>query len=318
MRLHEEKEFQDAVIAASQHSGISEVIVEKDYWVTYTLKNIVLKNITDKVVFKGGTSLSKAFKIINRFSEDIDLAAIGLEGKNGNQTRSAIRNISKLVASNLKEVDNERSVKGNFMRKTFHAYPVESVTSGIGDVQKNVLIEINSITSNLTYQMLPIISMIGEYLGKQDHNLLSKYELEPFEINVLDKKRTFSEKILAIARYSKFNDENAELKSKIRHFYDICMLFRLSEIKIFVNSDDFLNLTKIIIEDDNSTSIFGKPWENDSIQNAPIIKEPEPVWKELRSTYNGSDLSALIFKDKPVETEVLDTILSISERIKQM
>ena len=73
MYLHkEDKElFRDIISLTSQKLGISEDIVEKDYYVTLILKK--LSKIKYPVVFKGGTSLSKAFNVLNRFSEDIDI-----------------------------------------------------------------------------------------------------------------------------------------------------------------------------------------------------------------------------------------------------
>ncbi|HNX60982.1 MAG TPA: nucleotidyl transferase AbiEii/AbiGii toxin family protein, partial [Spirochaetota bacterium] len=53
---------------------IPEFFIEKDYWVTFLLRNLSLSPYVNQVVFKGGTSLSKAFGCIERFSEDIDLA----------------------------------------------------------------------------------------------------------------------------------------------------------------------------------------------------------------------------------------------------
>lgn len=50
--------------------------IEKDYWVSYILKAISQSQYKDVAIFKGGTSLSKAYKLIERFSEDIDLAVI--------------------------------------------------------------------------------------------------------------------------------------------------------------------------------------------------------------------------------------------------
>ena len=66
-----EQEFHDAVIATSNYFKVSPAIVEKDYFVTIVLKS--LKEKIAGILFKGGTSLSKCFKVINRFSEDIDL-----------------------------------------------------------------------------------------------------------------------------------------------------------------------------------------------------------------------------------------------------
>jgi len=73
MYLHKENRelFRDAILLASQKLEVSEDIVEKDYYVTSILKKLSL--IEYPVVFKGGTSLSKAFHVIDRFSEDIDI-----------------------------------------------------------------------------------------------------------------------------------------------------------------------------------------------------------------------------------------------------
>ena len=73
MYLHKENRalFRDAILLTSQRLEVSEDIVEKDYYVTLILKKLSL--IEYPVVFKGGTSLSKAFQVIDRFSEDIDI-----------------------------------------------------------------------------------------------------------------------------------------------------------------------------------------------------------------------------------------------------
>ena len=73
MYLHKENRelFHDAILLTSQKLEVSEDIVEKDYYVTLILKK--LSSIEYPIVFKGGTSLSKAFHVIDRFSEDIDI-----------------------------------------------------------------------------------------------------------------------------------------------------------------------------------------------------------------------------------------------------
>lgn len=75
MNLHSNKEvFQEFVQFAAQAMRVPESYVEKDYWVTRALRNLSVPALSSRVVFKGGTSLSKAYNFINRFSEDIDLA----------------------------------------------------------------------------------------------------------------------------------------------------------------------------------------------------------------------------------------------------
>jgi len=61
--------------AAAQESGMSAVILEKDFWVCWTLRRLfALPDVGDHLIFKGGTSLSKVWKAISRFSEDIDVS----------------------------------------------------------------------------------------------------------------------------------------------------------------------------------------------------------------------------------------------------
>ncbi len=75
--------------------------------------------------------------------------------------------------------------------------------------------------------------------------------MEPFEINVLDYKRTFCEKISAVARASFEGDEvYSQLKEKIRHLYDIYHLMQEDEIKVFLNSDDMDIMIENVREDD--------------------------------------------------------------------
>lgn len=72
MRLDETGEFRAAVLAAADSLDLDERFVEKDYWVT-TILRIIARELGDKTIFKGGTSLSKGWALIERFSEDIDL-----------------------------------------------------------------------------------------------------------------------------------------------------------------------------------------------------------------------------------------------------
>lgn len=71
-----EDAFREAVEATAQSLNLRPVFVEKDYWIVYVLKKLSKSEFADKVVFKGGTSLSKAYQCIQRFSEDIDLAIL--------------------------------------------------------------------------------------------------------------------------------------------------------------------------------------------------------------------------------------------------
>lgn len=88
MNLHKNRElFQDAIIATAQRKNIPEIYVEKDYWVTLAL-NLIFKNeIGKETVFKGGTALAKCNRLIDRFSEDIDLVILRKESESNNKQK---------------------------------------------------------------------------------------------------------------------------------------------------------------------------------------------------------------------------------------
>ena len=89
MFLHNDKEiFNDLITLTANDTGLIKAIVEKDYYVTLFLKKI--SQIQPDIIFKGGTSLSKCYKIINRFSEDIDLT-LDTEHFSQSKKRNSVR-----------------------------------------------------------------------------------------------------------------------------------------------------------------------------------------------------------------------------------
>ena len=113
------KEKEAIFNAIATEQGMTPFAVEKDWWVCRTLEIIFQMDIAAHLVFKGGTSLSKAWKLIHRFSEDIDLAIDKefFEGYKGDISRTQIGKLRK-VAGNyttgtfFKELEQEFSKKG--------------------------------------------------------------------------------------------------------------------------------------------------------------------------------------------------------------
>ena len=68
---------------------------KKDYWITLALRQFSNSNYSEQMVFKGGTSLSKGYGLINRFSEDVDIAIINGKNKLGNEIKTIIRAVEK-------------------------------------------------------------------------------------------------------------------------------------------------------------------------------------------------------------------------------
>lgn len=124
MKLHLKKElFRDAILVTAQRMDLPPVYIEKDYWVTFALYEIFHSEVGRDTIFKGGTALSKCYKIIERFSEDIDLVVLRHEGESDNKLKSKLKAIGKLIENELPEVEIEGIThKRGMIRKTAHAY----------------------------------------------------------------------------------------------------------------------------------------------------------------------------------------------------
>ena len=126
MRLHENPDdFKNLIRAASQNLKIREVYVEKDYWLTFLLYRLAQLSTSKDVVFKGGTSLSKGYKLIRRFSEDVDLAVL-----RGSKTNSQIERLIKQVSKSITAAPFEEVLEeGTTSKKGFSRRNSSSISS---------------------------------------------------------------------------------------------------------------------------------------------------------------------------------------------
>lgn len=103
----------------ADRKGLSEAIIEKDFWVCWVLKQLFsIEALSGRLLFKGGTSLSKIFHAINRFSEDIDLAvdyvAFGFTGER-DPTREGISKTRRGAILARMMVECQRYIGGEFL-----------------------------------------------------------------------------------------------------------------------------------------------------------------------------------------------------------
>jgi len=317
MKLHDNHElFGDVVKATAQEMNISFLYVEKDYWVTYILKALSKSEHIEQAIFKGGTALSKAYRVIERFSEDIDLAVIST-GMTSNQTKKLIKKIEKsMIDSNFKEiVDHIQVSKGSEFRKTVYDY-AKLESGNFGHANSNIIVELNSFAQPHPYQLQEISSYVYDFLlGKAD-DIIVEYELEPFSINVLDYRRTFCEKLSAIARASYESNNNFdELKKKIRHLYDLYYLMQEKEIIQFLNSDNFATMVKSVRVDDNRQ--FHSEWAKIPLWSTAIFSDTAMVLGKIEEYYN-SNFVDLVYSDSLISMEKIQIeIKRISDRLSE-
>ncbi len=235
MYLHKENRelFRDAILLTSQRLEVSEDIVEKDYYVTLILKKLSL--IEYPVVFKGGTSLSKAFQVIDRFSEDIDIT---FTEHLGEARRKKLKyNILKPIADELGLViRNFDSIESDKNLNHYDFY-YESVVGDrvINPIPPYVKLETSLMSYSFPTEERGLGNYILDALGAEEEELIVTYDLGTFPMRVQSLNRTLIDKVFAVCDY--YLQDKAHRNA--RHLYDIYKLAQHVDM-----DSDFLELVK--------------------------------------------------------------------------
>ena len=292
--------------------------MEKDYWITYALKCLAISTFRDDMVFKGGTSLSKGFGLIHHFSEDVDLAILNTGNISGNRIKNLIRRVEKEITQAFEEIPRKGiTSKGSRFRKSVYRYPATDHDTRTGNSDSNTLIiEINSFANPNPFVSRKIQSFTGiflEQMGKTE--LIKAWELLPFDVNVLDKRRTLIEKLVSLIRFSFDAIPEVALGSKIRHFYDIYFLLLDPECCEYTESEKFNLDLQQVLSDDQDT--FDDPigWKGANISQSVILNDFTNLWAALGKTYNR-ELPLLAFGPIPETGEIFLAFSELIARVK--
>lgn len=305
MTLDQQQELlADAVRATSEYYHIAPVYIEKDYWISKILQQLSRSNYAGSTVFKGGTSLSKGYGLINRFSEDVDVAVL-TGGLSGNQIKTLISKVCKEMTQGFEEQDvPELTSKGSRYRKALFNYPSSVNDSMYSFIANRVIVEINSFANPYPYEKRQIKSFITTYMEEKGMQfLIDEYDMNPFSLNVLDKRRTLCEKVVSLLRFSFMDNPVEGLSSKIRHFYDIYFLLNDAECMEYVNHD-FIKDAKELIEHDKNTFDVPEKWKDSRpLNDAPLLNSFDELWDELSGLYER-ELNALAYSQIPESVDV--------------
>ena len=236
--LHNDKEtFEQVILKVSSETGIEASIIEKDYYVTLFLKKIV--ELQPNIIFKGGTSLSKCYKVINRFSEDIDLNIDTVSKPTEGQRKKLKENIVSIIDEFGFTLDNADNVRS---RRNYNRYIIDYPTVFSSNfLKEHLIIETAVYIKAYPCERLQATSIIYDYLKQNGYDdLITKYGLEPFEINVQTASRTLIDKLYALGDYY-LSDA---VQEHSRHIYD---LYKLSDIVTL--DDDLKQLVSEVFEE---------------------------------------------------------------------
>jgi hypothetical protein len=210
--------------------------VEKDAWVTLMLRMIFTSNLATHLIFKGGTSLSKAFDLIHRFSEDIDL---GIDRKHlgftGDLPKGRIRKLRRachtFVSKDLSET-LQKQLTAYGIDSSLYEMVVEntqvsdqdpetikvnyqSLFEDVSYLPKRVLIEVSARSLIEPNQEVALKSMIDEHYPETD------FTEQEFMVNTTNPQKTFLEKLILLHEEFQKPVEKIRHLRMSRHFYDI-------------------------------------------------------------------------------------------------
>jgi len=221
MNLHNDIErFKDIIELtgeAMSHIGVAKI--EKDYYLTLFLKELI--QVQEGIVFKGGTSLSKCYKAIDRFSEDMDLNFATPTGSpTFYQKQEIVNNVKDVITKlGLRLNYPERIRDTNEVNQYYIRYQRNFKDIGI---KQFVIAEIVVHIESFPTETKNISCILYDYLNENGGGSeIERYGLQPFSVKVQTLERTFIDKVYALADYA----ISGKITDHSRHIYDLYKIY---------------------------------------------------------------------------------------------
>ena len=245
--LHDHPQFADLIRIVAEEKGIDPALVEKDYWIMHCLYG--LQQLNFKFQLKGGTSLSKGHRIINRFSEDIDILIeppAGRDVKAGKNQNSPAQiktrtDFYEWLAQTIKidgisiverdtAFDDIPNYRGAGIRLNY-----DSVTEALEGLREGVLLEVgfDTVAPNTPKD---ISSWMYDYAAGKVDIIDNRAKAVP----CYDLGYTFVEKLQTVS--TKFRNQQSDGSDPVefmRHYYDIHELLQQPEVQKFIGTNAY-------------------------------------------------------------------------------
>lgn len=328
IQLPQEKLLKVVQQTASK-KGMTLQSIEKDLWVTMLLRVVSNLPYAEAISFKGGTSLSKCWHLINRFSEDVDLAIdrkiLGFEGElSMTQIRGKLRKAAKDfvknqmqddIASGLTNMDIKigwelRFEDSNDQTKDPNSIYIDycSLFPHLSYIQNSVKLEIGGRSMSSAIAKTPICS-----IAKEIYPTLGKFE-SPINIFAVLPERTFLEKVFLLHEEFSKPIEKVRTERMSRHLYDIVQILK-TPIGEKAISDKGL-YGKIVNHRQRLTRVSGVDYGAMLKGELAILppKEIEPLW---RTDYIQMCRS-MIYSNPPSFDELLAELQRLQEKLRKI
>lgn len=323
------------ITEAAAKLGLHPVIIEKDFWVTWTLTRLFeQESLRSGLVFKGGTSLSKVFGVINRFSEDIDLSIspslLGHDevflddAPSSSKRRKRVKEIEELCATLVKEKiqptmedlfqkllgvpeDKEKWLHYHFSSSlrspTLLFYYPQSIHQISSYIASSIKMEFGSLTDQQPKGQYSISSMISTVFEE-------KFEGIDNEIITLELERTFWEKATILhAEFHRPKDQPIR-DNFSRHYSDFAALWKHALGRAASTREDILE--RVVM---HKSRYFACNWANynTAIFGSLRLIPPKERIKELSEDYEK--MRVMFLTEPPTFEDVYSTIQEAEKAI---
>jgi hypothetical protein len=309
--LHGHPQFSDLIRIVAEEKGIDPALVEKDYWIMHCLYG--LQQLRLPFQLKGGTSLSKGFHVIDRFSEDIDIRIEpppGRDVKTGrNQTKKAQVQSRKdfydslattIHIGGIEKVERDTA----FDNKDFFSAGIrlsyKSVIERLDGLREGVLLELgfDDVTPNTAKD---INSWAYDYATDKVNIIDNRAK----GVACYDPRYTFVEKLQTVSTKFRLQQKSGESPvGFMRHYYDVYSLLQCPDVQEFIGTEAY--------KAHKAKRFPGADNRNIAQNDAFILSDPE-----TRKTYEEAYAAggALYYGDKPTLRQILDEIKKWIDRL---
>lgn len=310
-RLRDHPEEINALCArASDQLGVPPEFLEKDLWAMEVLRGATLslqKLDGARLVFKGGTSLSRAFGLTNRFSEDVDVLAVLPPDLGKNARHAILKTVHRAVEEHLEIGASEPQSTTGVKRDAYFRYPAQFVSTALR--QHGVLLELGTRGGASPTVRCSMRSMIANFaidqLGDSDQEWA---EWAHFEVEVLAPARTLLEKLAAVHVAVTRADARA-LANIGRHYYDIGRLLDDSCVVVDLEAMGQDERAHMVDDINRQSEAAGWDWEArppNGYVDSPAFDMSAPAWAEVEGSY--ATVAALVYGDMPSLQTVIDRV----------
>lgn len=294
-------------------------VIEKDFWVCWTLNLLNdIPELNGNITFKGGTSLSKAWGLIERFSEDIDIAinrkVFGQEPPHGAENAASNRQRkTRLVELEGKSASFILEVLLPILQEKIEGYlnPAEFTLKPIQKGNEvNIEFEYPGTLKNELGELLPVVLI--ELVPRADEVPNEERKITPiiyevfedllgegsFHISTLAPERTFLEKLLFIHETLEGFNKGSERKS--RHYYDLLKLYKAGIFERIKNNRELLEM---VVEHRQTFFRYNTLDYAGILTNGVRVLPSEESWADWRSDYTRT--AVMIYNHTPSFEELM-------------